>query len=401
MGSPRSSSGRSPLVPRASLISRLRSGAIRSTRPIPKRRTAEAVRPGTRVNPRQAVGREGNRQGVERAPTLIAVEQLASPRSSPRRAPSTSTWASAATSRKPRLSPWPAIGWMACAASPTQSEPVAGDLRRMVEAERVRGARGQHARSCRGNRPSPLGPPRRNPRRSSDSQPAASPSGTDQTIAERCPPASSVIGSKANGPVGIENLIGDMVVRHARGEAPRRSPDGHISTARCGFQRLRAARELRPSAAISSGAVSLRPSSRRHRHAMVGAVDAMRRCDFHSSHRFLPASARARKRGAKWRFSCIQPSASSGLGIEVQPAGLQPVGNGDGADRAAGHGQHARRRRSSRASASSSTTPRWCARRMPRPVRCSGSAGSTTIADKSARIERRRQAPARPARRQK
>ncbi len=47
IGSPRSSSGRSPLVPRASLISLFRSGPMRPTRPMPKRRTAEAVLPGT------------------------------------------------------------------------------------------------------------------------------------------------------------------------------------------------------------------------------------------------------------------------------------------------------------------------------------------------------------------
>ena len=37
----------SPLVPRASLMRRFLSGVMRSTRPMPKRRTADAVRPGT------------------------------------------------------------------------------------------------------------------------------------------------------------------------------------------------------------------------------------------------------------------------------------------------------------------------------------------------------------------
>jgi Lon protease-like protein/thioredoxin-like negative regulator of GroEL len=101
-------------------VQRSLSGPSRSTTPMPKRRTAEAVRPERR-RARQPVGRQRHAERVERAPALVAVEQLRSPRSSPSRAPSTSTSASAAASRKPRLTPWPAIGWMACAASPTSA----------------------------------------------------------------------------------------------------------------------------------------------------------------------------------------------------------------------------------------------------------------------------------------
>ena len=68
--------------------------------------------------------------------------------------------------------------------------------------------------------------------------------------------------------------------------------------------------------------------------------------------------------------------------IETQAAGLEPVGD----LRSGGSGSPARedgrRRRSSRASASSSTRPRWCGRRTPRRCAGSGSAGSTTIADR-------------------
>ena len=76
IGKPRSSSGRSPLVPRASAISRSLTGPIRSIRPMPKRRTADAVLPGNAVDPGQAVGRQRHHQSVERAPALVAVEQL-------------------------------------------------------------------------------------------------------------------------------------------------------------------------------------------------------------------------------------------------------------------------------------------------------------------------------------
>jgi hypothetical protein len=46
-GKPLSSSGKYPLVPRASLISRSLSGPIRDVTAMPKRRTAEGSLPGT------------------------------------------------------------------------------------------------------------------------------------------------------------------------------------------------------------------------------------------------------------------------------------------------------------------------------------------------------------------
>ena len=90
----------------------------------------------------------------------------------------------------------------------------------------------------------------------------------------------------------------------------------------------RASGELRPSAAISSGALSLRPSSSATT-TPCSPRSTLATCDFHSSQMFLPASARAWSAARRWRFSCIKPSGSSSSASKCEPAGLQPVGDRD------------------------------------------------------------------------
>ena len=231
-----------------------RSGPCRSGGPPTRscrgcRRSASGCRSRRRPQACRASASAGSGRAIAR-----------SPRSSPSRAPSTSTWASAAASRKPRLRPCPAIGWMRVRRIADQRQPLVGDLRRMVEAERIGRARREHrdlAEEAAHRRLGLGGEIRRrsataSPRRRRPAPTRRSPSGGR--------PSSSFIGSSANGPPDRK-----FHRRHgraaARGEAPRRSPDDRISSARRGSRPPRALRELRPSAATSSGALSMRPSS--------------------------------------------------------------------------------------------------------------------------------------------
>jgi thioredoxin reductase len=126
----------------------------------------------------------------------------ASPRSRPRRAPSTSTWVSAAASRKPRLSPCPAIGWMPCAASPASASRSAVIVAAWWKPSGSSPA-ARPSGSAPGSRPCAfrVQPPLRGPADPGSAAPSRA--GTDQTIAERLPrrPGRS-IGRNANGPVG-------------------------------------------------------------------------------------------------------------------------------------------------------------------------------------------------------
>ena len=192
----------------------------------------------------------------------------------------------------------------------------------------------------------------------------------------------------------IENLIGDMVVRQLVAEHrddrlmvvfPARDADpGRLARrANCGRRR-------RPAAARES----LRPSSSADDHAMLAAIDARSTRDFHSSHEILARLGARAQRGAQMAVLVHPAERLVVVGIELQPARLEPVGDRDAADRAARLGADGRRPRSSRACASSSTRPRWCGRRTRRRCAASGSAGSTTIAERP--LESSAEASARP-----
>ena len=69
--------------------------------------------------------------------------------SRPSRSASTTVSASAAASLKPRLRPWPAIGWMPCAASPASAKRGAHEVARQRQAERKGARRALDARARR------------------------------------------------------------------------------------------------------------------------------------------------------------------------------------------------------------------------------------------------------------
>ena len=147
--------------------------------------------------------------------------------------------------------------------------------------------------------------------------------------------------------------------------------------------------ELRPSAATSSGALSLRPSASATRtpsasrstdgdRSISTAARCWRRPRRGRARRRASGGSRASSRAARRR----RPDRSAG-----RPAAARRRPGSGGSARPVRAGN--RRRRSSAACASSSTTPRWCGRRTRRPCALSGSAGSTTIALKPARVQRR------------
>jgi hypothetical protein len=82
-----------------------------------------------------------------------------------------------------------------------QRQPVIGDPRGMVKAERIGRARAQQSDLAEEAAHRGLGLAAKSSSLS-DRKPGASSACTDQTIAERWPSASSVIGQKANGPEG-------------------------------------------------------------------------------------------------------------------------------------------------------------------------------------------------------
>ncbi len=76
----------------------------------------------------EQVGRGRQRQGVEPPPAGVAVEHgVAAPSPRPPRRASMISSARAATSFRPRFSPWPAIGWMPWAASPIRASALGGE----------------------------------------------------------------------------------------------------------------------------------------------------------------------------------------------------------------------------------------------------------------------------------
>ena len=152
-------------MPRASLISRFRSGEMRPTRPMPKRRIAEAARARDAVDPGQRIGGEGDRQRVERAPALVAVEQLRVAEVEPEPRALDQHLRQGRGVAKAEIEALPGDRVDAVRGVADQREPLGGDLRGMVKAERIGRARRQHVDLARGSRPSLPPPRRRNPRR--------------------------------------------------------------------------------------------------------------------------------------------------------------------------------------------------------------------------------------------
>ena len=233
----------------------------------------------------------------------------------------------------------------------------------------------------------------------SDSQPAASSFGTDQTIAERWPTAVVVHRQQRERPGRIENLIGDMLVRplvpkHRDDRLVIVLPPRDIDPG--GFAR----RRIAAVGGNQQRAPKLAAVLERNDDAVIAAIDTRVTRDFHSSQRFLPASARAWSAARRLPVLVHEAERLVIVGIEVKPARLQPVGDRDPPDRAARLGQmvgdadrlqHAHRARRDGAGAS---VERGIARAAPgrRDRRRSTTARSNRAP---------RRAPGRPARRRR
>ena len=228
---------------------------------MPKRRTAEAARPGTPNSRVRLSVATATMKRVEAAPALVAREQLgiaeveAEPRALDQHLGQRGGVAEA------EIEALAGDRMDAVRGVADQREPLGGDPRGMVEAERIVAARpGQRDRAEEAAHPLlDLVREARGP--AAPSIAGASRALTDQTIAERWP---AILAGQhrqdRERAVGIEDLVGDRLVRPFVRDRWRRSRHDRSAIARPRCPAASRVGELRPSAPTSSGAATSRPS---------------------------------------------------------------------------------------------------------------------------------------------
>ena len=95
---------------------------MRDARPRCRRRVPAAERIVVAEQPIERVGRRQHQQVVRPPPALVAAQQIGGTAILATACASITRSASAIASRKPRLRPCPAIGWIVCAASRTSAD---------------------------------------------------------------------------------------------------------------------------------------------------------------------------------------------------------------------------------------------------------------------------------------
>jgi len=119
--SPFNSRGTSPESPAACRMNRSFSGGTRSTTPSPMSRTVRNSVDLFENRKFSELVANAHRHGVEPPPALIALDhiELAEVAAEPRRVDH--HFGQRRDVLRPMLRPWPAIGWITCAASPTSA----------------------------------------------------------------------------------------------------------------------------------------------------------------------------------------------------------------------------------------------------------------------------------------